>query len=188
MKIFAFIAMLASMLVLDGCYTPIVEGAQEGYDAVRRDPLRAEAAAGAPNAQYELGDSYCCHGGGPMDGLSVYDNYKATYWYCQAARQGYGPAQMRLANVYSGHPIHGLHIALRASALIGAPETDMAVALMWASVAAGHGVKDATALHDAIDQHATAKDRTRASSLLKNWRTAPCIWAEVFPVAGSAIR
>jgi TPR repeat protein len=95
-------------------------------------------APGDPVAQYKLGDTSCFHGGGPMDQLSVNDNFQATYWYCQAARQGYGPAH-RLAQVYSGHPIHGLHIALRASAFVGTAETDLGVALMWARVAANHG-------------------------------------------------
>lgn len=185
MKNFFLLAMLALPLLLDGCYTPLIEGAQEGYDAVRRDSLQAETASGDPVAQYKLGDTYCCHGGGPMDHVSVYDNHKATYWYCQAARQGYGPAQLRLAQVYSGHPIHGLHIALRASALVGTAETDLGVALMWASVAADHGVEDAIALRDKITEQATSKERAKASTLMKNWRTAPCRWAEVFPSAGN---
>jgi hypothetical protein len=187
MKIFLLVAMLASPLLLEGCYTPLVEGAQEGYDAARRDPLHTDAASGDPVAQYKLGDTYCCHGGGPMDKVSVYDNAKATYWYCKAARQGYGPAQMRLAQIYSGHPIHGLHIALRASALVGTAETDPGVALMWASVAADHGGgEDATELRDDIMAQATAKDRARAATLVKHWQTASCRWTEVFPSAANA--
>jgi len=184
-KIAILFAVFASTLLLEGCYTPLIEGAQEGYDAVRRDSLQAGAASGDAVAQYKLGDTHCCHGGGPMDKVSVYDNRKATYWYCQAARQGYGPAQMRLAQVYSGHPIHGLHIALRASALVGTAETDRGVALMWASVAANQGVNDATALRDEIVAQATEKERGRAATLLPHWRTAPCQWGEVFSSASS---
>src|SRR5258706_1467649 len=186
MKVHVVLAMLASTLLLEGCYTPLIEGAQQGYDAVRRAPLQARAASGDAASQYELGDSYCCHGGGPMDNLSVYDNHQATFWYCKAAKQGYGPAQLRLARVYSGHPIHGLHIALRVSALVGTVETDRAVALTWASLAASQGVEDAAALRDEITAQATAKERARAATLLKNWHAAPCRWAEVFPAAGQA--
>jgi TPR repeat protein len=186
MKNLLLVVLLVLPLLLDGCYTPLVEGAQEGYDAVQRDPLHADAASGDPVAQYKLGDTYCCKGGGPMDKVSIYDNQKATYWYCHAARQGYGPAQMRLAQVYSGHPIHGLHIALRASAMVGNAETDFGIALMWASVAANHGVENAIALRDEIKDQATDKERAKAAALVKNWQSAPCQWAAVFPAAASA--
>jgi TPR repeat protein len=186
MRIFVLLALFASTLLLGGCYTPLIEGAQEGYDAVRREPLQAAAASGDPAAQYKLGDTYCCLGGGPMDKVSIYDNKKATYWYCEAARQDYGPAQMRLAQIYSGHPIHGLHVALRASALVGNAETDLGVALMWADVAADHGVDKAAALRDTILAQATGEQRLRAGTLAKSWRTAPCRWADVVSQAHSA--
>jgi TPR repeat protein len=118
-----------------------------------------------------------------MDKLTVYDNEEATHWYCKAAKQGYGPAQLRLARVYSGHPIRGLHIALRASALVGTPEADLGVALMWASIAAGNGVEDAAALRDEITQLATGEERAKAARLMNDWRAAPCGWAEVIPPA-----
>ena len=186
MKYFALLFILALPLLLQGCYTPLVEGAQQGYDVARRDSLEADTAIGDPVAQYKLGDTFCCHGGGPMDNLSVYDNPKATYWYCKSARQGYGPAQLRLAQVYSGHPIHGLHIALRASALVDTVQTDLGVALMWARLAATHGDEDATELRDKITEQATAKDRAKAATLMQDWRAAPCRWAEVFPTSATA--
>jgi len=178
--------MLALPLLLDGCYTPLIEGAQEGYDAVRRDPLHKEAVAGDASAQYKLGDTYCCHGGGPMDKVSIYDNQKATEWYCRSARQGYAPAQLRLAQIYSGHPIHGLHVALRASALVGASGTDQGVALMWSSVAARRGDDDAIELRDSIKAKATDKELARGAALLGDWKTAPCRWSEVFNTASHA--
>ena len=98
-----------------------------------------------------------------MDKVSIYANPKATYWFCQAARQGYGPAQLRLAQIYSGHPLHGLHVALRASALVGTVKTDLGVALMWASVAANNGVDDAIALRDEIKGQATDKEQAKAN-------------------------
>ena len=185
MRCLVLIATIACTLMLDGCYTPLIEGAQEGYDAARRDSLQAGAASGDPVAQYKLGDTYCCQGGGPMDKVSIYDNHKATQWYCRAAKQGYGPAQMRLARIYAGHPLRGLHVALRASALAGTTEMDRGVALMWASVAAGQGIDNATALRDEIMEQATGSERAKAAILVKHWRTAPCGWAEVFPTASN---
>ena len=183
MKIFRWLAVFASIMLLDGCYTPLVEGAQEAYDAGRRDALRAGATAGDPVAQYELGDSYCCRSGGPLNNVTIYDNHKATHWYCKAAHKGYAPAQLRLARLYSGHPIHGFHIALRASALLGNAETDLGIALLWANIAANHGAGDAPALRDEIVALATDKERARAATLLQDWRAAPCEWAAVFPAA-----
>ena len=183
---YLLLLVLLALPLLNGCYTPLVEGAQEGYDGVRRDTLHQQALTGKPVAQYEYGDRWCCHGGGPMDKVSIYDNHKATEWYCRAAHQGYAPAQLRLAQIYSGHPIHGLHVALRASALIGDAGTDSGVALMWATLAAAHGDEDAVELRDKISAQATPTQRTRANTLRQNWRSAPCRWAEVFAADGSA--
>ena len=186
-KNFLQIVLLAVPLLLNGCYTPVIEGAQQGYDASRRESLKTEAASDDPVDEYNLGNNYCCQGGGPMDDMTVYDNNKATHWYCKAARQGYGPAQLQLARLYSGHAIRGLHVVLRASALVDTPETDFSVALMWASLAAsnkGDGdVNDATELRNKITQKATSKERARAAHLMKSWQTTSCQWAEVFPLA-----
>jgi len=184
-QIFLPLLVLAIPLLLEGCYAPVIEGAQQGYDASRRGPLKTEAASDDADAQYRLGNTYCCQGGGPMDDLSIYDNIKATHWYCKAARHGYGPAQLQLARLYSGHAIRGLHVALRASALVGTTDTDLGVALMWARLAAnneGDGdIDEATELRDEITEKATRKELARAVFLKKNWRTASCQWAEVFP-------
>jgi len=174
-------AMLCTPLVLGGCLTPFIESATEAYDHSQRDPNKAAAAAGDPQAQYRLGNSYCCEGGGPLDLVSVYDNQKATQWYCRAARRDYGPAQLRLARIYAGHPISGLRPTQHISSAVGTPDTDVAVALMWASVAASNGVEDAIALRDEIAAEANTKQRARAAMLLQSWRTAPCLWTEVFP-------
>lgn len=193
MRNLLLLVILALPLLLDGCFTPVVvEGAQQGYDASRRGALKTEAASDDPVAEYKLGNNYCCQGGGPVGDASIYDNNKATYWYCKAARQGYGPAQLQLARLYSGHTIRGLHVVLRASALVGTTETDLGVALMWANLAAtnkGEGDRDdATELQNKITEKATSKERARATTLMKNWRTAPCEWAEVFPPGKSADR
>ena len=174
----------ATTLLLNGCYTPIIEGAQQGYDAVKRKEIKTDdASPNDPVEQYKLGNTYCCKGGGPLNDLSIYDNNKATYWYCKAARQGYGPAQLQLARLYSGHAIRGIHIVLRASALVGDAETDFSSALMWAGLAAdnkGEGdADDAAELRKEILGKVTDEEHARAIMLLKNWHTAPCEWARL---------
>jgi hypothetical protein len=180
------LAMLTMAMLLDGCYAPVIEGAQQSYDGVKRQPLKTDVtSSNDPVAEYKLGNTYCCQGGGPLNDLSIYDNNKATYWYCKAARDGYGPAQLQLARLYSGHAIRGLHVMLRASSFVGTPETDLGVALMWAGIAANNkdtgDVDDANELRIEIIQNATNEERARASMLTNEWQTASCEWSEVFP-------
>jgi uncharacterized protein len=177
------LALLAFPLLLDGCFTPVIEGATEIHDWYRRDTFDGEAASGDPVAQFKLGNTYCCHAGGPLDAVSIYNNNRATYWYCQAARQGYGPAQLRLAQIYSGHPIKGLRIAQHASAALGNTQTDLGIALLWANIAADQGEPDGVRLRDEITAHATREQRAAAATLIKSWPAAPCRWSEVFPSA-----
>jgi hypothetical protein len=70
-------------------------------------------------------------------------------------------------------------------ALVDTAETDLSVALMWASLAAKNkgesDIDDATELRTEITQKATKKERERATTLMKIWRSAPCEWDEVFP-------
>lgn len=180
------LAMLAVNLSLSGCYAPVIEGAQQGYDATKRTSIKTEGVS--PNdrvAQFKLGNTYCCKGGGPLNDLSIYDNSKATYWYCKSARHGYAPAQLQLARLYSGHAIRGLHVVLRASSLVGNVETDLGSALMWASLAAenkGEGdADDAAELRKEIADKATDEEKEKSAKLIKNWKIAACQWDDVFP-------
>jgi TPR repeat protein len=171
---------------------PLIEGAQQGYDASKRGVLKTEGVSNDPAAEFQLGSTYCCQGGGPLNDLSIYDNNKATYWYCKSARHGYGPAQLQLARLYSGHAIRGLHVVLRASALVGSTETDLGLALMWANLAAdnkGDGdIDDAAELRDEIMLKATSKESAKTATLMKSWHTASCQWNEVFPLARNTER
>jgi hypothetical protein len=174
---------IAFTLLLSGCYAPVIEGAQQGYDATRRVMLKKDDEPNNPAEEYKLGNTYCCKGGGPLNDLSIYDNTKATYWYCKSARQGYAPAQLQLARLYSGYAIRGIHIVLRASALVGTSETSFSNALMWAEMAAnnkGEGdAKDARELRDEISKKVTDQERDISINLKENWKTSPCQWNEV---------
>jgi TPR repeat protein len=169
--------------LLSACYAPVIEGAQQGYDATRRAMLKHHDEPNSAAEEFKLGNTYCCKGGGPLNDLSIYDNTKATFWYCKSARQGYAPAQLQLARLYSGYAIRGVHIVLRASALVGTSETDFSSALMWAEIAAnnkGEGdAEDARELRDEISKKVTDQERDISINLKENWRTAPCKWDEV---------
>ena len=195
MKCIRLLVLLAATLPLGACVAPLViagvaiptyispaiETAHEAVDSSNQSSLKARAEAGDMVAQYDLGESFCCHVGGPLDRVSVYDNLAATNWYCKSAHQGYGPAQMRLAKIYSGHPGHGFRFMQWASALVGNVESDLAVALLWAKVAAARGDSEGVELRDDIRAHATPAQRVKADALFARWKTAPCRWAEVFP-------
>jgi hypothetical protein len=170
-------------LMLSACYAPVIEGAQQGYDATHRLLLKHQDELNNPAEEFKLGNTYCCKGGGPLNDLSIYDNAKATYWYCKSARQGYAPAQLQLARLYSGYAIRGVHIVLRASALVGTAETNFSNALMWADIAANNeGVgdaDDARELRDEISKKVTEQEREISINLKVSWKTTPCQWGEV---------
>ncbi len=183
LKVFSLLPLLGLAMLLGGCFTPLFEGATEFHDWYRRDTFNGEAQRGDPVAQYKLGNAYCCHAGGPLDAISVYNNNEATYWYCEAAHQGYRPAQLRLAQIYSGHVIKGPRIAQHASAALGNTYTDLPVALMWADIAARDGDHDAVRMHGKLARRATPEQRASAAALASDWMAAPCLWSDVFPFA-----
>lgn len=174
-------AMALCAVLLAGCFAPVVEGGHEAYDAGRRSSLEPRANAGDPVAQYQLGSTYCCETGGPVQRTaSVYDNNKATEWLCKSAFQGYGPAQYKLARIYSGRTIEGVRLMKRAGALVGKTQTDLPVALMWATLAAQNNVDGAAALRDELRADVTPGEAQRSQQLLNDWHAAPCVWREVF--------
>ena len=168
-------------LSLTGCFAPLVEGGRQTADYAKRDSLVPKATAGDAQAQYDLGRSYCCVvTGEASSSASVYDNNKATHWLCQSARQNYGPAQYKLARVYSGDLIEGVRVMKRGAALFSTQKTDPALALMWARLAAGNNVEDAADLAKELEEKVSAADKQRADRFALNWRRAPCEWSDVF--------
>lgn len=45
---------------LAGCFAPVVEGGWQAADYSKRGSLEPKAAAGDAQAQYDLGNTYCC--------------------------------------------------------------------------------------------------------------------------------
>lgn len=184
LKKFANIMLLLLPLVLSGCAAPVVEGAMQARDSLRRGGLEQAAAQGEAKAQYELGDTYCCAITGQTDtAVSAYDNEKATYWMCQAAQQDYAPAGYRLARIYSGDVVSGVRVLRRSAQLVSTPQKDNAVALMWARRAAAQNESGADALARDISRRASSAELRRANQLASNWQSAPCTWPQVFSAA-----
>jgi hypothetical protein len=190
-RILCSILLLCVYTGLSGCVAPLIGAAGEGVDAMKRKTVRARAEAGEPAAQYELGKAYCCESSWKMmRTLSAHDNEKATQWLCKAGVENYGPAQLRLAQIYSGNIRSGFGpMSWISSALTDQKSkrarTDARRAWMWASVADANGVNKAAKLRDKIDKRMSTAERDSAQGMLTSWRTLPCTWNEVLE-AGSA--
>ena len=184
LKKFTVLALLLLTVGLSGCAAPVVEGAMQARDSLRRDGLEQAAAQGNAKAQYDLGDTYCCAITGQTDSaVSAYDNEKATYWMCKAAQQDYAPAAYRLARIYTGDVVSGVRILRRSAQMISTPQKDNAVALMWARRAAAQNESGAGELARDISRRATSAELRRANQLASDWQSAPCTWSQVFAAA-----
>jgi TPR repeat protein len=167
-----------ALIALAGCVGPMM-GATTAKDVGERPAYQAKAEAGNAEAQFKLGDSWCCSVGNHQGLIrkNVYDNQTATEWLCKAARQGYGLAQVELARIYSGRPFRYNAMKKLANRVLGAP-TNMASALMWANLAAQNHVEAAAELQTALLSESSLDDQAEAKRLASNWRSAPCTWLE----------
>lgn len=161
-------------LSLNGCVGAVVEGGSVAKDMTMREALEKSAKAGSAEAQLKLGETYCCRVGLKM---GVYDNEQATAWMCKAAHQGYGPAALRLAEIYSGRPFTYRLMRRVISAVKGAPK-NMPVALTWAKLAQSDGDGHARALLKRLNKDATAAERRSAVEMQKR-ADVPCNWNDV---------
>jgi TPR repeat protein len=166
------IAVLA--LTLDGC---IASAVRTGVDMADRSSSRSKAEAGDAEAQYKLGQSWCCTLGGWQVPVAdaVYDNETATEWLCRAAHQGYGPAQLALARIYADRPAHRSLKARLADTVISAP-TNKAAGLMWATLAAASKAEGADTLLGTLTADAAPEDKAEAARMAADWQAAPCTW------------
>lgn len=117
-----------------------------GADRIER--FMAEAEAGIPAAQYELGKLY-------RDGESVAkDQERAAKWFKAAAEQGYAKAQRHLGNCYA----EGKGV-----------EQDTVAAIMWLTLAARQDLVTAEMSLQKVAQSATAEQRNEAERRARVW-------------------
>jgi TPR repeat protein len=177
MKISLVIAAIVLGTCLSGCVGVAVKGAKYANSQATIAGNETAAAGGDAKAQYALGDAYCCSVGS-VD--LTHDTVKATSWLCRAAHQGYAPAQYRLGRLYSGNPVEGIDVQQRAKLLIaGAPE-NKPLALMWLTLAARNGSKEAAAKLTELTSAMSAQEQQSGQSYLADWQSAPCEWGQVF--------
>lgn len=163
--------------ILTGCFPGVAPVAiNTGTYLVKsskRDDLLPDAESGDPEAQTQLGLSYCCMGLG-------FSTQTATEWLCKAAKQDYAPTQYELGRIYSGKisrtPAPGQKIVRLLIAKKHWP-----LALMWFERAAAKGHEKAIEKVADLREELDTADLSEARNYAENWSTSPCIYSDVFP-------
>ena len=90
--VFSLLLLIAT--VTSGCIETIYEVGGFTKDAAEMQVWKKLALDGDVEAQYKLGEMYCC-GERPH-----YDNVQALKWWCKAAKQGQRDAQFKVGMMY----------------------------------------------------------------------------------------
>lgn len=123
----------------------------------KREQWLAEATKGNVEAQYQLGKEYCC-------GYDIYRSAnQAIHWFCQAALQGYGPAQYELGRFFALRSRSDGATAMRQELIQG---------YMWYSLAALQQVPLAVDERDALARDMNELEVSHAKRRLRNWKTS----------------
>ena len=146
-----------------GCAAPIVGGVAGVAEKEKRDKWMPQAKEGNAEAQYQVGESYCCGRG------AFYDTDLAIAWYCRAAIQGHSEAQHKLANIYAGD------LSVRSKIrTTGMDFEDPVKAYAWYSVAASHGNSEAMKKKEKWEGKLNSSQREEAEQIIKNWNRQQC--------------
>ena len=160
------------VFLLPGCVAAGVGGTTYAVKASQRGGLEADAKAGDPKAQYELGLSHCCMGPG-------FSTQTATEWLCKSAAQNYAPAQYELGRIYAGEvsrtPAPGQKV-LRAMTA----KSDSISSYVWFQVAANNGDEKAEERASKSYENLSDDEARIAESRLGNWRDMACQYDDVF--------
>lgn len=141
--------------VVAGCY-----GVRLAYDDYTRQIWQEKAEAGDPEAEWIMGNSYCCGEEGRF-----YDAVEAMRWWCSAAKKGYAPAQLALGRIYEN--------AYKITAF-PVPKNDVR-AYVWYHVAEEGGLAEAGAQRQYLEQYMTEKNLLQAEALLPHWSQMRCV-------------
>jgi TPR repeat protein len=165
-------------LSLTGC-AAYTQAAFTAKDMGEREIYQEKADAGDADAEYRLGDSWCCTVLGHHSHLQqkIHDNQTATEWLCKSAHQNYAPAQITLARIYSGRPFRYNSMKQLAEKVKGAPK-NMAAALMWARQAQANNSDDAADLIKTITDESSSEEQALADRMSQSWASQPCTWDE----------
>lgn len=165
------LATISCVTSQSACVGLTLEGARiAGNERIRAKYLSA-ADQGDAEAQYQVGNSYCCTPGDSDKGY--YDNQIATEYLCLAARQGHGPAALKLGKIHSGDRIDGVRILRRVvTAAVNSDQENVQIAAYWLTQAKLNGQKEA----DNLLQDLPLQDLSQYTSI----DHTPCTMQQVY--------
>ena len=149
-----------ALLILSGCNGTI---GQDGTARVYRLDWEQAAADGDKDAQYNIGNSYCCGRG------LTYSTALAIAWLCRAAIQGQVDAQYELANIYGNRLTPSSN-----SRIVGADYIDIEKSYMWYTVAARLGHQRAFDNREKIGNMMSNQSVMNGKRLAAQWHGYIC--------------
>ncbi len=157
--------------LLSGCVASMMESGHIAVDTATRDQHLQAALAGDPEAQYRVGNAYCCT---PRHGVDAfYNNQKATEFLCMAAKQGHAPAAYELGRIHAGERVKGVRILRRiATRIRDDGVANLEIARYWYQQAAENGSAAAREQLSSFKGYEPAQFAAR--------EVAPCTIAEVY--------
>jgi len=168
--IVAFLSVFCS-----GCATVGIETANISKDKfVYQNNIEA-AGNGDPVAQYKVGDALCCS---INEKAAFYDTPKAVSWLCLSARQGHGPAMLKVGRVLSGDVVDGVRLVRRVAHSVAGKSTNLPVAYGWLRAAEGHGVPEARDRADALWSEMSEQERGASEEFQSSALPKACTWEE----------
>ncbi len=163
-------------VAVSGCAAVAVEGAQATKSEVIISRNLKEAKAGDAEAQYKVGNAYCCS---VHEGSGLYNTKTSVEWLCRAAEQDYAPAMLKLGKIYSGDVIDGVRVSRRVAQGIAGTSKNLPVAWAWLQLAADRGEDNAAERASKIWEKLNETDQALAKQAYEQALDAPCEWAEV---------
>lgn len=172
-RLTALAGLVSAALALQACIGVAANTSTLAVKSSKRDELRPLAEAGNAQAQFELGESFCCMGPG-------FDTGTATHWLCRAALQEHPGAMHELGRIYRGDVSRSPAPGQKLMKALRGQRSDRH-AMMWMALAAEHGYTDAAESLAELEAQANPDDSEAAAVMRQDWRKQACEYQDVFP-------
>lgn len=157
MRRFLYVLLLVA-LPLTGCIETVYRSGKFLVDATELQPWKKLALDGDVEAQYKVGELYCC--GDRPD----HDNVQALYWWCQAAKKGQRDAQYKVGwMMEDAHEYKGSIVPY-----------NPVLASVYYTKALANGQPDAAKALAKMKPPLTDEQKKEAAELLEEWPNIAC--------------